>query len=372
MLTIMESHHQAMELADKADRLKRDGRFDEARESLEKAFELERHAALKVRDRYTVEPTRSILSRSAASLGLECHRLREAEQMISIGLSGEPPEEIAEELRDLLERVNFSRHLSLRGIELNPDEIQLSMWGGGVGLGIVETREVMDRVSRMETLSIRTLERKLRRPFRKSGRPGKDIADRFGFFMSAPRAASFSVTIRLGQPQREIPGAGLGQDVVKEIMDCLELIEQGDRIKLQERIPDPDYLDNFERLSRQLLPDGQKVGHVGLTCLVDGRERRVVLKKRPSKDLPAPPEGPEGEISDAPLVLHGSLRHADSTGKRHGLIEVVERDGTRHKVLVPLSMMADIVRPMFEFDVIVWAKRHGQSLFLEDIDRVTE
>ena len=372
MLTIMENHHRAMELADQADRLKREGRFDEAQQLLVKSFGLERDAVLKVRGKYGVEPTRSVLSRSAASLGIECGRLREAERMISIGLSGDPPEEIAEELRDLLERVHFSRHLSLKGIELSPDEFQLSMWGRGVGLGIVETREVMDRIGKMEALSIRTLERTLRKPFRKGGRLPKEISESFGFFMSPPRAASFAVTMRVGRPQSEIPGASLGQSVVKEIMDCLDLVGKGDREGLQERIPDSDYLDNFERLTRQLLPDGQNVEHVGLTCFSDGRERQVVLEREMSILRPLSPDVAAEEDPEGTVILQGNLRHADSTKKRLGLIEVVDEEGKAHKIQVPLSMMADIVRPMFEYDVIVKAKRRGRSLLLEDIERARD
>ena len=50
---------------------------------------------------------RSVLHRSAASLALECGALREAERLIAAALSGDPPDEIAEELRDLLEQVYF-------------------------------------------------------------------------------------------------------------------------------------------------------------------------------------------------------------------------------------------------------------------------
>jgi hypothetical protein len=47
-----------------------------------------------------LEPTRSFLRRS--TLALECNELREAERLISRALSGFPPIDIAEELRNLL------------------------------------------------------------------------------------------------------------------------------------------------------------------------------------------------------------------------------------------------------------------------------
>ena len=113
----MDNHHYAMELADKADRAKRLGRMEEAKAFFKEAFDHESLAALKLQNRNSVEPTRSILFRSAASLAIECEELREAERMIAYGLIGMPPNEIAEELRDLLEKVNFQRHLRLRGVD---------------------------------------------------------------------------------------------------------------------------------------------------------------------------------------------------------------------------------------------------------------
>ena len=53
-------------------------------------------------DQLDFEPTRSVLHRSAASLAVECLQLREAERLIGRALAGNPPPDIADELRDLL------------------------------------------------------------------------------------------------------------------------------------------------------------------------------------------------------------------------------------------------------------------------------
>lgn len=113
-MTVMDNHHYSMELADKGDRAKRLGHADEANKCFLEAFRHESLAAMKLQGRPAIEPTRSILFRSAASLAIECNELREAEKMIAFGLAGSPPDEIAEDLRDLLERVNFERLLRLR------------------------------------------------------------------------------------------------------------------------------------------------------------------------------------------------------------------------------------------------------------------
>jgi hypothetical protein len=55
------------------------------------AFEYERKAAMLLLNDYDVEPTRSVLFRSAASLALNFGDYREAERMIALGLLGNPP-----------------------------------------------------------------------------------------------------------------------------------------------------------------------------------------------------------------------------------------------------------------------------------------
>jgi hypothetical protein len=109
MNQIKDLHHKAMRLADQADHLRRTGDQEAARARLRMALEYERQAAGLSAPDLSLEPTRSVLHRSAASLALECGEYREAERLIVVALAGSPPETIAEELRDLLQRVYFDR-----------------------------------------------------------------------------------------------------------------------------------------------------------------------------------------------------------------------------------------------------------------------
>jgi hypothetical protein len=71
----------------------------------EQAFELERQAALSLLNREDIEPTRSVLFRSAAALAKNCHRYKDSEKMIAYGLLGNPPEYIAEQLREIYDDI---------------------------------------------------------------------------------------------------------------------------------------------------------------------------------------------------------------------------------------------------------------------------
>lgn len=105
MSDINQLHEEAMELTDEALLAKREGQHDEAKTLFRRAFELERKVAELLRDDLSAEPTRSILYRSAATLALDCGELGEAMQLVRTGLAGNPPEEIAKELRELRTRV---------------------------------------------------------------------------------------------------------------------------------------------------------------------------------------------------------------------------------------------------------------------------
>jgi tetratricopeptide (TPR) repeat protein len=109
MNQIQDLHREAMRLADLADRLRREGKVQAAKERLCQAFDCGRQAAQGSAGDLSFEPTRSILHRSAASLALECGNYREAERLIAVALAVTPLDDIAEELRDLHEQVYFDR-----------------------------------------------------------------------------------------------------------------------------------------------------------------------------------------------------------------------------------------------------------------------
>ncbi len=103
MTDVNSLHQRAMQLADEADAASRRG--EDASPLFRSAFDLERQAADQLAADHSAEPSRSVLLRSAASLAISCREYREAERLIARALSGNPPEEICEELRDLLEEL---------------------------------------------------------------------------------------------------------------------------------------------------------------------------------------------------------------------------------------------------------------------------
>ena len=144
------AHRQAMEFVDAAFLAKRHGDALKEREYNLQALEKERQAASAVAHCHELEPSRSVLYRSAAALAYSCKELREAERLAACGLSGENvPNEIAQELRNLMEDINCSRHHELKGIILPQNELQFSMEGPAVGHGFAQVDLFKLRISRI-------------------------------------------------------------------------------------------------------------------------------------------------------------------------------------------------------------------------------
>ena len=194
MTVANDLHNQAMESVDYAFFARKRGNEEEAQRFFEDAFAKEVAAINALEERERVEPMYSVLHRSAATLALDCGRLREAEKWAAKGLTLEPYPEIVEELRDVLEQATFERHLELRGIELAGDEMQMSLSGKGVGLGFAALTAVTSRATDTAALITRITERLAGKPFREAGRPDESVR-RQTLYLSPSRVGSFAVTL---------------------------------------------------------------------------------------------------------------------------------------------------------------------------------
>lgn len=127
MSQIRELHQQAMDLAQMAQVAKLRGNLAEAEELSRQAFEKELQAAQLIASDVEAEPTRSVLHRSAATLAIDCGKIHTAERLIAIALSGNPPQEIAEELKDLFVQINIHKYFARRGIAFDEAKFQRLM-----------------------------------------------------------------------------------------------------------------------------------------------------------------------------------------------------------------------------------------------------
>lgn len=370
MSRINDLHARAMEHAEQALMARMRGETGRAVELFREALQCETAAIAELQE-YS-EPTHSILHRSAGTLALDCNDLRTAERMAARALANEPPPDVAQELRDLLEQVHFRRHLELRGIALGEDEIQMNLTGPAVGFGLVDADEVLTRVSDSSKLLHRIVERRRERPFRERGRAGKDIEENYKLFISAPRAASFSVTLKLGSQAggQQKPVRPDASAIVDEFMDLVDLASEMKVSEIRERIAEPAYFRNFLDFAKRIAPDGQRIRQVGFTVVRGGAERHVGIRRRAEEIEHLTPEVPD--VESAIVIVRGMLRYADATGSGSSNIRVVDDKRHSHLIKVPKGMMDDIVRPLWGCTVKITGRRENRHIVLENIQKVRQ
>jgi hypothetical protein len=354
-MNIRELHSAAMELADTADLEKMQGNKDKSFSLYEQSYALEHKAAIAAHESKAGEPSVSVLLRSAASLAMSCKKFRDAEKLIALALSGEPPLEIADELRNLLENVHFFRHLDVNGSELSDDEVQLVISGSGVGFGYAKSDEVLNRIHTFQNLTIRTMERIAGKSFRKSGLVVPEIKNFINPYLSPPLAASMAFRIKFGNPQLPtIPKFSSYAPVIDDIVDNISLINDNEIAVLKTKITDPAYFNNFLALTKELAPDGDSVNLFGITSVKQGQQRKTLLhsnKKQISeaiRTICANDEGNNTAEKGRNLTAIGILKAADASTNT----VVISFDNDKIKLKVP-DGLSDIVKNYWDEKVSV-------------------
>ena len=373
---VTELHAKAMTYASAGYLAAMNGNEKSASELRSQAYACERDAALKLLSKTKAEPTRSVLFRSAATLALDCGDLREAERLVAMGLSGDPPHEIAEELRDVLERIYFDRHLQVRGIVLEPNDLQMSLAGNGVGLGAANVEDILPRAQAVEKAYHRLVERKRKKTFHSY--VDRTVQRQNPVHMTIPRAASFAVSFQIGrQMDLPVPIPGDTSDLIKELIDCFALYERGDEQGLKSAIHDDAYYNNFVGLARQIVPDGSDVVLVGFSFEHGGYLNKVSLTKRNENIelISQPGQPPRARTERDPFQVRtsaeGILLFASGESQRRSTIHLVEvRGRKRHVIIVPPGTMNDVVRPLWGKLVRVDGYMTRAGLILNDVREI--
>ena len=300
-------HNIAMERANLAFIARMRGDEAQARTLFEQAFADEAAGIEALEERERVEPWLSVLHRSAATLALDCDRPREAEKIAAKALAQDPHPEIADELYEVLDRVRFHRHLEVRGVILGSNEMQMSLAGRNVGPGLINPRELANRVPYAAMWIQHTADFLDDKPLNKDTAALLD-----NVYQSLGRAASYAVTLRLAPSAEhmDMPGIDVPNKVFSKVLSMVRMVDQAAEEDLRQEIKNPAYLVRFMSLAKKIAPDGEGISQVGFT-LANGESAHFT---RRSADVPLIPKTKETEDRDKRVALEGRLLFADATG----------------------------------------------------------
>lgn len=352
-------HDKAMECVDLAMSARRRGDDDEVRRLYREAFvhEIEGIEALEERER--LEPWFSVLHRSAAWLALNGDLPREAEKIAAKALAQDPHPAIAEELHDVLDRVRFHRHLEVRGVMLGSNEMQMSLAGRDVGPGIINPRELANRVPYAAMFIQHTADLLSEKPLNK-----KTSTLLNNVYQSLGRAASYAVTLRLAPSaeQVDMPGIDVPNKVFDKVLNIVRMVDQSAEEDLQQEIKNPAYLVRFMSLAKKIAPDGESINQVGFT-LPDGESAQFT---RRSADVPLIPKTKETEKIGKKIALEGRLLFADATSDQK--IKIIPSGAKKARIVtLDENMIDQVVTEHWNQQVHVEGVQEGNTIRLTNI-----
>lgn len=391
MTSLSEMHDRAMVLAEEAEAAKGQKRYEDAQRLVTEAMKLERDAAMVLLSSFGEEPTRSVLFRSAAALAVDAGLPRDAEQLIALALGGSPPDEIAKELRDLMDHVNFSRHLDLIGIELEPEEVQMSIAGSGVDHGMASSDDFIGRVKVFEKWLKQVAHQKAALLDWTEDRVAS-LKRSLGVYLSIPRPASFAVSMRVGKPsaQQHLRFDSFESGLIDEILDEIEAVNSGREDELFSRMGEEAARDAIG-FAKALAPTSEGVDLVGFTVIRNGSQRRVAFR-RPKREIRVPRPGstttdnairvlPVSAEQGIPIVtsglvpkdsqfvrVTGHLKFADATGSQP-VVKLVTAEGLFHNIIVSSVLVDAVVKPYWSEEVVITGHATPDGIVFDGIER---
>lgn len=284
-----------MEHADKADVARLFGEKDKSMRLMALAFEKEVAAANLMESAKDVEPTRSVLYRSAATLAWQCKMYEDAKRLIYQAKAGYPPPYIEEELDDLLGKVK----LAMSEHYLSEKLLRLTLDGSAIAFGRALAGTLHDRIVGVEKMLQATADAPVQ------------------LFYDSVGTGSFFVDLALSsKTEPTLPGFDNFEIFVAPLIKHLDQLNCGKTSLLEQGLSDPKRYRDFVGAAKQLAPDGKAISSVSLQAQIEGGVQAITFER--SKDelnnipLPViPKESSEIVPTDQLETIVGILQRAD-------------------------------------------------------------
>ena len=289
-------HREAMELSDRSFVARRYGDRDDYLRYTRMALEKEAAAAdLMVDD--DIEPTRSVLHRSAATLAWRCEEFQRAKRLIYRALAGNPPADIEFELNDLLGDIK----LALSSVHLSEKHLRLTLYGNDIAFGRAPAKLLATRILSIEDMLHVTANAPI------------------PLYYDAVGAASFFVDLKVRrESQQTLPGFDNFDEIVEPLIYSLDLLNRGRIHALEKKIADPRQFGDFVKAARKLAPDGDSISSVNLQASIAGSVQAITFERSQDELSAIPiPDAPRDKImicpTEKPVRKVGFLQRADGS-----------------------------------------------------------
>ncbi|MBI2172556.1 MAG: tetratricopeptide repeat protein [Chloroflexi bacterium] len=369
-----DPHYLAQQLSSQAETLMREGHVDEARALYLKASDWEARAL------HLVGPdkprTLGILSVSLVSILCKAGDLQEAEKRACALLTNEDlPPFAHDQLRELLEVVWEEQTLLASTKQLTGVNIMVSLRGNDIGVGRAPTSLVLASISGIHSLLFRVTEFLGDYQFRTRGAPSGEVQDLCQPLVSQPLAGSYKFILSFTQPlqaemfpTKRITAATISDWFVHFIQTVSpSAVDQMSLPDVQTLVPDKRYRQALLKLTRNIVPDGQRIKEIEFVRGAEPKASRALLSQGARFRIADSLRIDDPQSSDEQPPIVGVLRGLELDKK---WLSVRLPDGKDQKCTIGGEVLDDVVGPMVNKKVKVSGKwnRQKTKFNLDDIE----
>lgn len=281
---------ESEECAFLAERLERQGKFEDAKAYYRKAASLETEVIMDLVN--APHRVRSVLAVSAVALWFKCGDIANAQKHAHRFLSDQ--DSLNPEDRVELERIlqmcwqnRTMRELESSGNYTEVAPLELKLTGGYVQTGLAPVSVVRNVQEKAYSGIVRTTEHQMRMPFRPTGRASSRINDLLSVFevpaIQASYGIQFVVASKVAKPQAQIKfgedsnGACPAGKVVSTFLEYADIVSKQPE-HLRNRILDRRYRHALLVTFCELAPDGRQCEQVRLSSNMRGFSQHMVFR----------------------------------------------------------------------------------------------
>lgn len=266
MISVRELHDEAMQYAQIALVAREQGQSDKASKHAFTAYQKEREALntflANAKDEARIEPTRSILIHSAASLAYQAGLLDDALRLVEQGLQGTPSWRVQADLLGLRGEIAFHQR-QIQTAPPTPDTLELALAGSAIlDGGAISFDELHGRLNSM-VLSVRQM---LQQRLQLSAQDARAVLNPIVYPVQAGSAiitVQFQLVPNLTGGTRELADANV-PTAISDVIRAIGYVNASNLAAFAEMIPNRQAQSEFLAHLRVLAPDGVQVTSMGL------------------------------------------------------------------------------------------------------------
>ncbi|MGI8550204.1 MAG: hypothetical protein ACR2PL_05290 [Dehalococcoidia bacterium] len=364
----MQLHRKAESFMGQAEKLEREGRFEEARRLFQMAAEEEAAAFEHIpRER---QKTRGIIAISVVSLrwrgGDLDLAIRDAYRYLSLP---DLPAAAVEELEDLISEIRRARQARTLGQSYSGRALEISLRGEAFRYGLAPLDILLLKFEQTRKLLTRTAEWIAQRPFRLQGSVSDEVNQMFSPLVGAATPGSYQFQLRIQTPLQPVLFSLEGtssiraDDVADAFFSVLQVTAGVQQEQLNERLPDRLYRDTFLKLVRNLATGGKGLEEIEIADRSRADLLPVVLNAAVSREIDRSIPKHTRTTEEEPEPV-GTLRalHLDKNW-----LVLVERGREQEYHLAEGKVLDDVVGPFVNRRVRLVGSGRRDRYLVDDI-----